>query len=291
MKISNLKWILVVLVSLMIFSCGKDSQNPTIEFVPNQGFSGRDTMIKVNYSLTVTLEVNWNGVDVLSELEVQRNDASIYTYPLSGESAVVSFNITKGSDDTEQWTFIISDINGNQSDIKITLTKDPSSEFGAIDYYNSIVMGAQNNTSRDGFISFQTFPATTYTLEGGFANPAKIDLLYYSDLLTLATLASPGSGIPETLYFGPRNVILWSTLNTSKFLKSALSVQNFNEISNDAPIVNSWVETEAVLKATDLKANDVWIVKLQSGKKAAILVKSIVPGDKGEIEYAIKIQK
>jgi hypothetical protein len=291
MKISNLKWTLLVLVSLIIFSCGKDSQNPTIEFVPNQEFSGRDTMIKVNYTLTVTLEVNWNGVDVLSELEVLRNDVSIYTYPVSGESAVVSFNLQKGSDDSEKWTFIIRDVKGNNSDIHITLTKDPSSEFGAIDYYNSVVMGAQNNTVRDGFISFQTFPATTYTLEGGFTNPAKIDLLYYSDLLTLATLASPGSGIPEALYAGPRNVILWSTLNVSKFLKSEMTVQNFNEISNDAPIVNSWVETQSLIKATELKTNDVWLIKLQSGKKAAILVKNIVPGDKGEIEYAIKIQK
>lgn len=70
-----------------------------------------------------------------------------------------------------------------------------------------------------------------------------------------------------------------------------MTVDDFNAVSNDAAIVNAWIETSSVSKAGDLKANDIWLIKLQSGKKGVILVKRIVAGADGEIEFAIKIQK
>jgi len=66
-----------------------------------------------------------------------------------------------------------------------------------------------------------------------------------------------------------------------------MTVQDFNVISNDAAIVNAWSDARSVSKAGDLKTDDIWLVKLQSGEKGAILVKRIVAGDDGEIEFAI----
>lgn len=281
----------VALTSLLIISCKKDNGDPTIKFVTGPGFTGKDTIIKVNYTLTVSLEVNWNGTDVLETLDVKPNDVSIQTFTVSGEKANFNLNILKGTDEKEKWTFVIIDVKGNQSGITLNLTKDPNSEFGGINYYNSVVIGTPNNTAKGGFISLQTQPATIYTLEGAFTNQAKIDLLFYSDPATNSTLASPGSDIPDNLYPGARNISLWSVRNQSRFLKSAMTVSDFNAIANDAAIVNAWTDTGSALKAGDLKADDIWLIKLQSGKKGAILVKRIISGDAGEIEFAIKIQQ
>jgi len=284
--------LVIVLTSLLIISCKKNNGDPTIKFVPGPGFTGKDTMMMVADTLPITIEVNWNGTDVLKTLDVKQNDVSITTIAMDGETATFNLDILKEADETEKWAFVIIDIKGNQSGINLTLTKDPNSEFGAIQYYSSIPLGAQNNTVKDGFISFQTQPdATIYNIINAFTNAAKIDIFYYSDQATNSTLASPGSDIPDNLYPGSRNISLWSVHTVSRFLKSAMTVQDFNAITNDAAIVNAWSDTRSVSIAGDLKTNDIWLVKLQSGKKGAILVNRIVAGDDGEIEFAIKIQK
>jgi len=279
-----------ILVSIFIFSCSKDNGNPTIKFVPGPGFTGKDTVMKVNYTLTVALLVNWNGVDALNKLEAKLNDALVESFDLTGESANYNLSITKGTAATEKWTFVVVDAKDNQSEISLTLTKDPNSEYGAILYFSPVGLGAQNNTTKGGFIGFRDLSATTYTLESAFSNQAGIDLFYYSDLLTHATLASPGSDVPADLFPGARNISLWTLKNATRFVKSTMTVSDFNAISNDAPIVNAWNNAQSVSKAGELKANDIWLVKLASGRKGAVLVKTIAGADAGEIQFEIKIQ-
>jgi len=281
----------VVLSSMLIASCKKDNGDPTIRFLAGQGFTTRDTMMKVNATMSVRLEATYNGTDSLERLDVKQNEVLVTTSPASGDRTLAVFTLIKGTDDTEKWTFVIIDVKGNQSSVSLTLTKDPNSEYGAIWYYSSVVLGAQSNTAKGGFISFQTEPATTYTLEGAFTNQAKMDILYYSDGTTFATLASPGSDIPDNLYPGARSITTWTTKNVSRFLKSTMTVPDFNLISNDAAILNAWSETGPVLKAGNLKTNDIWLVKLASGKKGVALVKRVVAGEAGEIEFAVKMQK
>jgi hypothetical protein len=286
-----LRGFLTVFIAVLIISCKKDNLNPIIKFVPGPGFTGKDTTIRVNYTLKVSLQVDWNGTDALKTLDIKQNNVSIQTFGVTGETAGFDLNLLKGTDQTEKWTFVIIDVKGNQASISLTLTKDPNSEFGPIDFYSVVLLGAQNNTTKGGFISFQTQPATTYTLEGAFINQSKIDLLYYSDGLTNATLASPGSDLPDNLYPGARNLSTWAVKPVTRFMKSTMTVQEFNSIVIDAPIVNGWIDASSVSKAVDLKVDDIWLIKLQSGKKGAVLVKRISAGDTGEIEYSIKIQK
>lgn len=280
-----------ILVSLLIIGCGKDNGTPTIKFVPGPGFTGKDTLMKVNDTITVTIELSWNGVDELQQLDVKLNDNLIQSFSLTGDTLTYNLDIKKGTEESDKWTFVLIDKKDNQASVSLTLKKDPNSEYGAIFFYSPVILGAQNNTAKGGFISFQNQSATLFTLESAFSNQSKIELLYYSDELTQATLASPGSDLPENLYPGPRNFSMWTVRDTSRFLKSTMTVQDFNEISNDAPILTGWNDSQSVSKAGELKSNDVWLVKLHSGKKAAILVNRIGTGDAGEIEFAIKIQK
>jgi len=287
----SLAIIAIALTSLLIVSCKKDNGNPTIKFVPGPEFTGKDTMMLVNDTLVVTLEVNWNGVDVLKLLDVKLNDNTIQTFNLGGERAVFDLNLMKGTDETEKWSFVIMDVEGNMSSVNLTLTKDPRSKFDAIVYYSSVTLGAQTNPSKAGFLSFQTEPASIFNLVDAYTNQAKIDLLCYFDQLTHSTLASPGSDIPENLYPGSRTIDLWAVRTITAFMKSDMTVQDFITMGNDAPVVNSWSDSHSVTKAGDLKVDDIWLIKLQSGKRGAVLVKRIVAGEDGEIELAIKIQK
>lgn len=284
--------IAAILIAMLIVSCSKDNGNPIIKFKTGPGFTGKDTLMMVADTLPVVLDISWNGKDVLETLDIRQNDVSFGSTTLSGENTTLGVNLIKGTDESEKWTFVVLDTKGNQGEISLTLTKDPNSKYGVIKYYASVVLGAQSNTTKDGFISFQTQPdASIFNIVFAFANAGKIDLLYYSDQVTNATLASPGSDIPDNLYPGSRNISLWPVRNISSFLKSDMTVEAFNNISTDAVIINSWSDTGAVSKAGNLKVDDIWLVKLVTGKMGAFLVKRISAGDVGDIELAIKIQE
>ena len=291
MNKKNLVYLSVILVSALIISCGKDNGDPTIKFVPTTGFTGKDTLIKVNASLTVTLQLDWNGVDTLFQMDVKENDQLMQSFPIMGHSYKIGIGLKKGPDPTEKWTFEVVDQKGTRSGVSLTLTKDPTSEYGSIMYFSPVVLGAQNNTATGGFIGFLNQQATIYTLETAFANQAKVDLLYYSEPTTHATLASPGSDIPTDLYPGSRNISLWSVKNATRFLKSTMTVGDFSTLTTDAEIVDGWSDSQSVTKAVELKADEIWLMKLASGKKAAIWVKKINAADAGSIELAIKIQQ
>jgi hypothetical protein len=279
----------IALTSLLIVSCKKDNGDPSIKFLPGPGFTGKDTMMMVGDTIKVTIEVEWNSVDVLEMLDIRQNDVSLQTVSVTVEKASYNIKLVKGSDETEKWTFIVSDIQGNKAQVELKLTKDPNSIFGSVNYYTTIVMGAQKNTANSGFVSLQT--NQLFNLDLAFTNQPLIDLLYYSDPTTQSTLASPGSEIPDSLYTGYKNIPSWSIRNISRFLQSAMSAQEFSTMPTDAVIINGWKEDQSVTEAINLKVNDIWLVKLKSGKKGAIFVKRIVAGDTGEIEFDLKIQK
>ncbi len=280
-----------VFLTVLSFSCTKDGGSPTIRFMKGPNFTGKDTVIRVNYELPVAIEVFWNGTDLLKQLDINRNDMLFGTYAISGDTSRFTFNVIKTADATEKYTFIIRDVKENQASLSITLTKDPNSEFGSIKYYGPVVLGAQNNIVKPAFISFQDKTGTIFNLDQAFVNQSKIELMYYFDGTTQSTLAGPGSDIPDNLYPGSRNIALWATRNEAKFLKTALLPADFQSINTDAPIVNAWSETQSVTKAVQLKANEVWLVKLKSGRKGAILVNRVLAGEDGELEFYIKIQE
>jgi hypothetical protein len=155
-------------------------------------------------------------------------------------------------------------------------------------YFSAIVLGAQNNTSKGGFLSFSA--NVTYRLDQAYVNQDKIDLLCYYDGTDFLTLSSPGSEIPETIFAGQRNVINWTTRNKTFFIKTTMKEADFMSVATDAPIVGAWNDNNALQKASDLKAGDVYLFKLNSGKKGILLVRRLTSFEDGEVEFAVKIQ-
>lgn len=280
----------VFLVAAFVFtsySCEKHG-DPVIRF-NNGGITGKDTSVMVHDKVMVVLQAIWNGYDELDKLEVYQNGYVVQTFPLTGETANFSLNVTKGADEKEIWTFVVVDGSKNDARLDLVLTKDPRSRFGGITYFSSIVLGAQENSTRSGFLSLQT--NQYFSLDQAFANQAKIDLIHYADPDTRSTLAGPKSDIPTGIFDIEKNLSKWNVRNETLFQKSTMTADEFDAIFNDAPILTAWNDMLAVGLADRLTLNEVWLLKMQSGRKGALLIKRVADGASGEVEFAIKMQK
>ena len=127
--------LVVVLIALLVISCSKFYGNPHISFITGPGFTGRDTMISVNSTLKVSLQLDWNGIDALDKLEVKMNDATLRPITLiwglfnfKRDTYAYDLNLIKSGADKEKWTFVVIDEKANQAQISLTLIRDPGSE-------------------------------------------------------------------------------------------------------------------------------------------------------------------
>lgn len=272
----------------VFYSCQKNYGDPMLAFKTGNGWVGRDTILKVTDTIKVGIEADWNGHDLLKSLEIRLNDELAGLQEIGNESANYNITLIKGAQETEVWEFLLSDAGDNTTSKKLTLTKDPNSLYGGVIYFSAIVLGAQNNTGKAGFLSFAT--NNTYRLDQAYINQDKIDMLCYYDGTVFTTLASPGSDIPESIFAGQKNVINWTTKNKTYFVKTSLKEADFLGVNTDAPIINAWKDTGASLKASDLKVGDVYLFKLNDGKKGMFLVKRLISFEDGEVEFAVKIQ-
>jgi hypothetical protein len=282
------KIIIALVVSAVLVSCGKEHGDPALKLVEDTGFVSKDTVLKVNDSIRVKLEAEWNGFDLLNLFEIRVNDEKVSTQSLNVEGAVFTLTLTKGTAETEIWDFLVSDKRGNSDKVTLVLTKDPNSLYGEVIQISPIVLGFQKSLSKPGLIGFST--NQTFNLDQAYLNQSKIDLLGYFDNTTEATLASPGSDIPESIFSGSRNPVLWTTRNTTRFLKVNLQESDFNAVINDVTIINSWSESQSVNKASHLTRGDVYLFRLESGRKGILLIKKVNSGEDGDIEFSVKIQ-
>jgi hypothetical protein len=282
------KFLWLIFLPVLIFSCGKEHGDPSIKLAEEAGFISKDTILKVNDSIKVKLEAEWNGFDLLNLFEVRMNDEKVGTSSLNNEGAVFTLTLTKGTLETEIWDFLISDKRGNSDKVSLVITKDPNSIYGEIIQITPIVLGFQKSLSKPGLISFST--NQTFNLDQAYVNQGKIDLLGYYDNQTEATLASPGSDIPEATFSGSRNPLLWTTRNTTKFLKINYTEAQFESVVNDVPILNLWSDSQAVTKATHIAKGDVFLFRLESGRKGMLLIRKVNAGEDGDIEFSVRVQ-
>jgi len=282
------KLIPIFLIPFLLFACGKDHGDPSLRFISETGYVSEDTILKVNDSIRIKLEAEWNGFDLLNLLEIRLNEEKVSTSSLNDEGAIFTLTLTKGTLETEIWDFLISDKRGNSDKVSLVLTKDPNSLYGEVVQISPIVLGFQKSLSKPGLISFST--NQTFNLDQAYVNQSKIDLLSYFDSQTEATLASPGAEIPEAIFSGSRNPLLWPVRNTTRFLKINYQESDFNGVVNDVPILNLWSDSKSVTKAANLNRGDVYLFRLESGRKGILLVKKVNSGEDGDLEISVKIQ-
>lgn len=278
-----------LLITGFLLSCNKQASLPSLDFVEESPFVYQDQELGLGDSVQVSLNAEWNGTDLLSTLKVRVNEQDLKSYSLDVESANFTFTLTKGPGETEVWEFVLTDVDGHKATRSITLTLDPGSGSGQIVFYESLTLGAQQNSERPGFLSIRA--GQLYNLASAYQNQGEVDLLCYFTETDQMAICGPACDLDETLFPGSHNVVLWQNRNSTWFNRTELSAGDFAQVSNDGSFQDLFDEPEAAEKAIELTEGDVYAFKLSNQKLGLIWIQSVTGGIDGAVTFGVKVQE
>lgn len=285
----------VMLVSAGIFfaSCSKDDDKdaPTLSFKTTTGYTSANATVDYNDTVTVGVQAISNGSDNLVKFVLKADNQVMLDSTFNSLQYSMDFSIIKGASASETWTFTVTDAAGKVTETSIVLSR-PSTE---ITTYSAVVLGAQANTTEPSFFSISD--GTTYFQSDAFENQAKIDMFCFYEDSTYAsgknnftTLAAPGSNITE-IFNGNTAPENYTTKNITYFVETSLTAAQFDAITNDEGILQSYDPSNQFKKAKNLKAGEVWAFKTAGGKYGLLKVLNVVTGADGSLGMAVKVQK
>ncbi|MBK7028495.1 MAG: hypothetical protein IPH45_04485 [Bacteroidales bacterium] len=292
MKHLVLSAILLLFGTAIIFSgCNKEEDPipPVQTFTTGAGYISSDIALPFADSMLFGIHVKSNGTDKLVKFQVYANGTNVVDSTISTHDFTINIGSYKTFLDKEVWKFVSTDIAGNMDTDSITVTGN----FGEINSFSGITLGAQNNTTAKGFVSFSNNAATTYTQDEAFNHQADIDMFcFYENAasVNLMALAAPGSNI-NGIFTGGTAPSEYTTKNVTFFTKTDLTATVFDLVTNDALIVASFDPDNKFKKAKLLTAGDVYAFKLASGKLGLLKVTNVTGVEDGSLEFSVKIQK
>ena len=299
--LTALPFLLFTLIALF-YNCEKANDNPapTIIFKTGSGYTSSDVILASGNIIKVGIKaesnclsnLNCSGMEDLSKFTVFANETEIenviidYPHKTFFEADI---NITKNVYPEEFWAFTITDESGKSASLSLTLERDTTG--GEINDYASIILGAQNNETTGSFFSLTE--NLTYSQTDAYANQELIDFIYYfdgSDGGTEHNLASPDAVGLEEYFTDTTGISNWTLKNKTRFIKTSLSVLQFDFIDSDLLLISSFSGDKKRI-ASNLKTNDIYSFKTQSGKYGLFKVNDILAGTNGNINVAVKFQQ
>jgi hypothetical protein len=294
--------VLALTICLVLFSIScseKENQEypaPSISFKTTEGYIYSDTTLALDQTVLMGLEASTSSTTNLTHLHIDiQYDDETTSLDSGFSSATLDYNrsISKSSSEQETWSFYVRDTDGRQSDtLSFTLFKSAESEYGAIKRYENVILGAQGHPNTGGF--FSASDGTIYNLGDAFLNQAKIDLVYYYDIVESDknTLASAGANIDNSIFPGSSGLENWTTKNTARFiLADEVSTGEFSAAANDSLILfNSFEFDAGKRKAKKLQAGDIYSFVTDSGIKGMFKVNTIDGQETGTIDWDIIVQ-
>ena len=258
--------------------------DPTISFLTSTGYTFEDANLEEGDSIFIGIKAVSNGSDKLVSLEISVYNQTVDMIELDDLQVERTFIITKGAAPEEEWTFEVTDNGGKTASVSITFTR----VYGSIVTNNSVVLGAQNNSTSGSFYS--TEEDDVYMQGAAFTNQELIDIIYYYDATDLNTLASPGANIGDDVFTGTSGLANWTTLNETFYYKTSISVAQFDAVTNDSLISISYNNEESKRKAKNLAVGDVYSFKTAAGKLGLIKIIAVNGEATGDLEFAIKME-
>jgi len=289
---------LSVLFLLLVFvfsACEKEETNhppPSIRFVTESGFVYHDTTLALGETFKIGILADNPNVN-LTNFIIRIESDIIETFLDSGmNTASLDYQnvFTKGIKDSEKWIFIIRDRDSKSAEISLNIKRDTTSAYGDIAYFPTVEMGAQNNITGS-FYSLSE--GEVYALEEAFLNQDIIDLCYFYDFIDTDenTIASPGANIDASVYPGDNGLDNWANRRTTRFKLTDISVEEFENATNDSLLIATYGQSEGKRKAKNLQSGNIFSFKNQDGKTGLFLVHSVIGTDEGTINISIKVQE
>jgi len=291
-KLFSILSLVIISASFFVAGCSKDEDPipPTIAFKQATGYVSANTTANYGDTLNFGITAKSNGIDNLVKFQIFANGQQLLDSTINTTTFALDVTTVKTILDKEVWKFVTIDIAGNSKTDSIVIT----GTFGEILTYSSKTLGAQSNTTEKGFISYSNSTATQYTQAEAFNHQADIDMFcFYENTATsvnMMTLAAPGSNI-KGIFTGATSVELYTVKNITFYVKTTLTVAQFDAVTNDAVIRASYGTTTPYRKAKLLTAGDVYSFKLQSGKYGLLKVIAVAGAEAGTLQIAVKIQK
>ena len=147
------------------------------------------------------------------------------------------------------------------------------------------ILGSYDNLTHGS--SFATIDGMVYKIADATLNQAKIDFLYWYGVSTSATLASPADNATPTVYPAVGG---WTTRNDTRFTETTVTADEFDQITNDAPIIAA-ATGASLTKIGNLSVDDVIGVMAADGRYALIKITDIEVGQAGTITIDVKVQQ
>ncbi len=284
---------LAFLSGLIFSSCAKEEDEPvppTIAFNQQDGYITGNTTAAFGDTLWFGIILQGNGTDKIVKFEVKANGLSLVDSTINTQSFTFDFYTTKSTADQDIWSFTATDIAGNKKEETITITGN----FGQINSYTTILVGAQDNVATESFLSFSNNQATKYFQAQAFLNQDKIDVFCFFENTpehpNMMSMGSPGSNITG-VFTGASSPDNYTTKNLTRFYKTTLTAAQFDAVQNDAVILEAFNTDEARKKASVLAAGEVYAIQISSGLTGLIKVIAVDGETTGTLEMAVKIQK
>jgi hypothetical protein len=298
-RIKHLRFLNAILFFIILFvSCEEDDQiirtDPSIHIVADPNYVSSDTIISVGQSFKVGVYAESNGNDKLTNFIAFLNGYRYLDIGLYSETYSKEITITKGLEDIDNWEFVIRDFEGNKSSTYLTITKDPTVNYGEIDEFVNVQLGAQFNSVIGSFFSFSN--GTVYNMEGAYNMQENINMVYYYDdfdKLEENIITSPGGNIGDVAFPGEYAISNWTTVNTTRYSREKLSIniEDFETAVNDSILIaNSFAYESGGRKTKFLKPGDLYSF-VWDNKTGIFKVVSTSGTTDGNIIVDIKVQK
>lgn len=283
---------LLVIFIFMVGCTEKDEggEGPVIQIIAGNDLISSDTIIAPGQLMQFNVSATKGNYNITNFLILVNGDSSQVYYDTGMN--VVSFTWTgsfaKSFDDDEVWEFIARDRYSRSGMVSILIQSDSSAGPGPIFTYSDIQLGAQSNQNEGGCFSLND--QFVYFIDEAFNHQELIDMIYYYGEDN-QTIASPGANIEDGIFpdeYNPKN---WTYRNTTRYIKTNLSPEEFNMIENDSLLLVSYSEGDGKRKAKELVADDVYSFKSQGAKYGMFLVSEVLGTDLGSVKIDIKIQE
>ncbi len=282
---------------VFLFSCKEEIpeyNSPKLELIQDSGYLYADSSLYAGDTVLVKIKASSQSDYALTQIHIERiteNDTITIDTGIYNHTITFVKKIVKSNSDFETWTFTASDRNRVKSEsITINISKKEFSTYNDIIHIPSVLFGFQNNNEIGSFYSLSS--QEIFDTENAYNFQDNIHLVAYYDYSgDEHVIASPGANISEGTFAGSYDIVNWTTLNTTRFLLSDISTDEFDNCSNDSLIYETSFTFEVgKRKAKNLSQGDVYAFVSDKGYFGLIKVKSLTGTNEGNIEIEIKMK-
>lgn len=224
-----------------------------------------DKLTKVKITSKISGKT-YNIVDSLLDEGLFNSGAKTFTY---------SYETSVGSA-VEEIVFSIIDKKDREGSAVVYVKPTVVTPAGSVKTTEAIIMGSYANALYNSCYSLTL--NKTVSLQGGFSQPAEIDLLYYFGATNKSTLAAPSNASLEQVYTNATyGIAKWSTRRATKLLKTSVTASTFDGITTSTAFTSAFPAdmTAALDLAKELAVGNVIAMKTAGNKTALIKVVEI----------------